>query len=78
MTYSVTINNEETANTNSFDAMVAFCRSFIENDTAEKIVVEFEQDGIDCNVMAGGMNIGHDFSEILRTCRLGRTPRAAV
>jgi hypothetical protein len=72
MKYLASINNEETAHTNSFDAMVAFCNSFIENGTAEIIHIEFEQDGRICTTGAIGDNIGHQFSEIIRTTRMGR------
>jgi hypothetical protein len=72
MKYLAKINNEETVNTNSFNAMVAFCRSFIEDGTAEKIVIEFDQDGVACTTGAAGDNIGHHFSELIRTQRMGR------
>jgi len=68
-TYTITVNDTETATTTNFDTMIAFIDSIRGIDSWN---LDYTENGRTLNMASRGINASANFSECVRTSRMGR------
>ena len=68
-TYTITVNDTETATTTNFDTMIAFIDSIRGIDSWN---LDYTENGRTLNMANRGINAYANFSECVKTSRMGR------